>query len=119
MHHVRYVSYITNSISNDKYHFAERIFHKSIGLDYVRTRYFQPRISICPTCRVPFDGQPYRLYFAERLLEERVPIACRFAEDGCKVGFQISISPLYNKTKFFNTNLALHINLINLRVSSG
>ena len=63
-------------------------------MDYspdIKTHYFQPRIDICPTCRVPFDGQPYRLYFAERLLEERVPIACRFADDGCKVGFQISI----------------------------
>lgn len=45
----------------------------------------KPRIAICPTCRVPFDGQPYRLYFAERLLEERVPIACSYADFGCKV----------------------------------
>ena len=45
----------------------------------------KPRIAICPTCRVPFDGQPYRLYFAERLLEERVPISCTFADYGCKL----------------------------------
>lgn len=45
----------------------------------------KPRITICPTCRVAFDGQPYRLYFAERLLEERVPISCSFAEYGCTV----------------------------------
>ena len=62
--------------------------------------YFQPRIGVCPTCRVPFDGQPYRLYFAERLLEERVPIACRFAEDGCKVSSKILV--IKNPTYFYD-----------------
>lgn len=45
----------------------------------------KPRMINCPTCRVSLDGQPYRLYFAERLLEERVPISCTFADHGCKV----------------------------------
>ena len=63
-------------------------------LDYV----IQPRISVCPTCRIPFNGQSYRLYFAERLLEERVPISCRFADNGCKVSIQILGFPYFQKT---------------------
>ena len=46
----------------------------------------RPRLHSCPTCRLPYPGegeQNHRLYFAERLLEERVPISCTFAELGC------------------------------------
>jgi len=48
----------------------------------------RPRLQACPTCRLPYPGQGeqnHRLYFAERLLEERVPIACSFAEFGCEL----------------------------------
>jgi len=45
----------------------------------------RPRLQHCPTCRLPYSEQNLRLYFAERLLEERVPIACSFAEFGCEL----------------------------------
>ena len=44
----------------------------------------RPRIFNCPICRISInDDNQMRLYFAERLLEEKVPAQCKFAQFGC------------------------------------
>ena len=46
----------------------------------------RPRLTACPICRVNLPRQAEnRLYFAERLLEERVPLPCKYEEHGCPV----------------------------------
>ena len=43
----------------------------------------RPKVVTCPTCRGRYSLEQ-RLYFAERLLE-RVPVSCKYSEDGCEV----------------------------------
>lgn len=42
----------------------------------------RPRVHNCPQCRAVYKG--HRLYFAERLLE-KVPVPCKYNEEGCEV----------------------------------
>ena len=43
----------------------------------------RPQVVSCPTCRGKFSNG-HRLFFAERLLE-KVPVSCRYSEEGCGV----------------------------------
>ena len=46
----------------------------------------RPRLSTCPICRIPItENNQMRLYFAERLIEDKVPNQCKFADLGCDV----------------------------------
>ena len=46
----------------------------------------RPRLNSCPICRISVtEDNHMRLYFAERLLEDKVPAQCKFADFGCKV----------------------------------
>lgn len=58
------------------------------GVGHMICRVCRPKLKNCPTCRMPYPPpgtQNHRLYFAEKLLEERIPIACMFAPFGCDV----------------------------------
>lgn len=44
----------------------------------------RPKIKDCPICRTHLNRNN-RLLFAEKLLEERVPIPCEFADLGCPI----------------------------------
>ena len=43
----------------------------------------RPKVRTCHTCRGRYSSEQ-RLYFAERLLE-KVPVACKYSEDGCEM----------------------------------
>ena len=46
----------------------------------------RPQIDKCSICRISITEQnQQRLYFAERLLENKVPAQCKFSELGCEV----------------------------------
>ena len=46
----------------------------------------RPQIYHCPICRISItERNQQRLYFAERLLEDKVPAQCKFSELGCEV----------------------------------
>jgi len=46
----------------------------------------RPQIRLCPICRIAItEENQQRLYFAERLLEDKVPAECKFSEFGCEV----------------------------------
>ena len=46
----------------------------------------RPQIRTCPICRISItEANQQRLYFAERLLEDKVPAQCKFSEFGCDV----------------------------------
>ncbi len=46
----------------------------------------RPQLTTCPICRIDVTPENQtRLYFAERLLEERVPVQCKFADLGCQL----------------------------------
>lgn len=44
----------------------------------------RPQLLTCPLCRIPLENLT-RLFFAERMLEERIPLACSNSGLGCKV----------------------------------
>ena len=47
----------------------------------------RPRVRVCPVCRVrlPSISNTNRLLFAERLVQDRLPVPCKYADDGCPV----------------------------------
>ena len=46
----------------------------------------RPLVTQCPICRINItEENQQRLYFAERLLEEKVPAPCKFTHLGCQV----------------------------------
>jgi hypothetical protein len=46
----------------------------------------RPRLTHCPICRVSVtEANQLRLYFAERLIEDKVPVQCQYADHGCQV----------------------------------
>ena len=46
----------------------------------------RPQINQCPICRISItERNQQRLYFAERLLEDKVPAQCKFSDFGCNV----------------------------------
>jgi len=58
------------------------------GVGHFICKTCRPRLTHCPECRMayPRQGQQnHRLFFAEKLLEERVPMACSYAPHGCEL----------------------------------
>lgn len=46
----------------------------------------RPQIETCPICRISItEENQQRLYFAERLLEDKIPAQCKFNHLGCQV----------------------------------
>ncbi len=63
---------------------SSRIFACSQG--HMMCESCRPQLTTCPICRIAITPENQtRLYFAERLLEERVPVQCKFADFGCTV----------------------------------